>query len=404
MAKNVLTACDAYIQSRDIDQFQSTLSLLPLDSVPQKTFDDLFVRFIFGAYEAGAVEIASYITDTWMLNHAKMNDSIPFDTYCFFLNLGDEVLQWLMLVVYIDYTSSMYHLNNLLKYDPSYSTLQAAYRVIEIYGNSISLENAKALEERARDLQNGLMEEFFQQLKSQLLPFAPKPKWVNSTLEILPTEEEILEKADQLAEKAANSDVVIMSVEDATELMTEGLSRQGISTQEMEYATEFIETMYRSLTSSQKINLLADSQHTKNKYFMSNDRELFRFFGPTNMLVGVDLISQNHECCKYGGCRMLICRCTVQADDDPDGDLQEYDDEIDWFTGSCQQCGTPIQHKWYAVRLPLKAGSWNGCYCSFKCVEMEVSDPLEAELLKINKANINEIGIQNRVSDDETRD
>ena len=65
-----------------------------------------------------------------------------------------------------------------------------------------------------------------------------------------------------------------------------------------------------------------------------------------------------------------------------------------------------IKHRHYAVRQPRPHGGWEGCFCSFKCVDEYVSeveadeskpDILTHELISLFEKKINENGIQDRI-------
>lgn len=56
-------------------------------------------------------------------------------------------------------------------------------------------------------------------------------------------------------------------------------------------------------------------------------------------------------------------------------DEDQYDlGEVDWFTGSCFRCKQKIEKRWYAVRLPLPAGGWDRCFCSWEHVRIFVKE------------------------------
>lgn len=49
-------------------------------------------------------------------------------------------------------------------------------------------------------------------------------------------------------------------------------------------------------------------------------------------------------------------------------------DGHDWFEGYCFHCFYRIEHVSYALRIPHLEGSWQGCYCSFQCVENAIKE------------------------------
>lgn len=91
----------------------------------------------------------------------------------------------------------------------------------------------------------------------------------------------------------------------------------------------------------------------------SEDPELFRVWGPSNLLLG------------------------AQPDDVVDGtaDLRMFtddrftpEDQGTWFTGSCDYCWLRIASPRYAVRKPIEAGGWRGQYCSWDCARQDCQD------------------------------
>ena len=83
-AQNVLVKAIQYISSNDLENFQSIISLFPLDTLNQEAFDSLFVKFITAAHLANAVSIAQYILALYSASHDVMTNAIPYDTYIFF--------------------------------------------------------------------------------------------------------------------------------------------------------------------------------------------------------------------------------------------------------------------------------------------------------------------------------
>lgn len=100
-----------------------------------------------------------------------------------------------------------------------------------------------------------------------------------------------------------------------------------------------------------------------------DDSSIFRKYGPVNSCYQGKLIAEDHECVKYGGCRMLLCK------EYGDFDLTAEETYLsDWFTGKCDQCEKKIKFRNYCVRLPLYNGGWKGCYCSFPCMQKEITN------------------------------
>lgn len=72
------------------------------------------------------------------------------------------------------------------------------------------------------------------------------------------------------------------------------------------------------------------------------------------------------------GCRMQLCQCMHEPEYD---EVRESADEEDtWFHGKCDHCGQTIRQLEAALRIPLENGCWDGCYCSFSCLEATTND------------------------------
>lgn len=397
-AQKVIQYIEAFILRNDFESVKEYIELLPLISVSQETFDQLFIRFVRACYQnqAYSAPIVDYIITYW--GDVKNDDHLPYDTYIFGLNDLEEILlRWIATEVIADTSSAAYHLTNLVNYDPSDKTLETCGRVVEVYGlNTLTPATLDTLIEYAEAKDNGLLQEYFTSLKGKVAPPLPPPSWLVFK-DIKKTEQQFMEEADAIALEMRQENLDVLPVEEATEFLMVNMVQRGISTEEFESAREYISTMYAGLTNAQKINLLATSNSIKNGKALSNDTRLFNIHGPTNVLAGSDL-THDHECCKYGGDRMLLCRCFERnRNTDQDEYNADYSDDIDWFHGQCDECGNAIKHRWYAVRLPLIHGGWSGTYCSWACVEKQSEDALHDNLIKIIKNNVLSIGIADRL-------
>lgn len=399
-AQAVIKGIERSITQRDLEQVQAAIGILPLAELPQKTFDGLFVRFIGIAYQFQCTDIALYLLDTW--EKVNDDDEMPYETYLFYLvDLDGPILQWIMTLIG-ETTSGELHLDNLIHFDPSDITVRAAQRVVDTYGLAVfQPDRVQQLIEMARQETNGLMERFFTDLKAKVMEPLSKPDWVRNVndMDSLPTESDLLDEADEISDKLKSTKVHILPVEDAVELLTAGLPREGLTREEMEYSVDVIRSFYNGLTNAQKIALLANGEHAKDLYYLSQDKKMFSYLGPTNIIYDTDL-NADHVCCKYGGDRMLLCRCFERYGyDEENQDVPDESDDLDWFIGYCQQCGNKIKYRWYALRLPLVHGGWNGCYCSFSCLEQQSDNAIMDQLISLMKANINIIGIQDRLEE-----
>ena len=91
----------------------------------------------------------------------------------------------------------------------------------------------------------------------------------------------------------------------------------------------------------------------------SKDPELFRVWGPSNLLLGAnpdDVLDGTADLRMFTDDRFTV------------------EDDESWFTGSCDRCWLRIKSPRYAVRKPIEAGGWRGQYCSWDCVRLDCAD------------------------------
>lgn len=129
-----------------------------------------------------------------------------------------------------------------------------------------------------------------------------------------------------------------------------------------------------------------------------DDIALFQEFGPVNTLYESNH-PYNHECYKYGGCRMFLC-CEFKDLDDQGDEIdimtREEDYRKGWFRNSCDECSRTITKKHHAIRLPLSKGGWRGCFCSFECLGDNCQDQLQLLVIGIMKGQLQTFGIRDR--------
>jgi hypothetical protein len=159
---------------------------------------------------------------------------------------------------------------------------------------------------------------------------------------------------------------------------------------------------------------------------------VFRILGPVNTNPTATL-DENHPCDRYGGCRMLVCeQYEVRPYDSIESQVEIYDIMTDydytynpsaaptktlqdkglklkytgkWFTGSCYFCFSKIKKLEYAAREPLPNGGWRRCYCSWRCVKLQLLSEPESKTrdiqyyLTVNYARqCKNIGIYERIN------
>lgn len=214
---------------------------------------------------------------------------------------------------------------------------------------------------------------------------------------------------DWLVEKENDLDISypdnIPPVEDSVNMILDDLRRLGIGFTEIDdddlinndnnIVKNNLITQYSISTSKERILMLSNIVEIP----PFDDSPIFNEYGPVNSSYSCSLvIDENHECSKYGGCRMLLCN------EYPEVDI--FGEQIDltakniiatdWFKNKCNQCDKKIRNKNHALRLPLFCGGWQGCYCSFQCLEKKVNDPITALAVGRIKTQLYEIGINDK--------
>ena len=95
--------------------------------------------------------------------------------------------------------------------------------------------------------------------------------------------------------------------------------------------------------------------------------------------------------CSYspdGVCRMLVCQCCENDDDNNENDTWS------WFNGKCNFCECEIPNKKIALRIPLEGGGWYGCFCSISCIQDSyISDDSEIQKIFLIQSLISNLQI-----------
>lgn len=143
---------------------------------------------------------------------------------------------------------------------------------------------------------------------------------------------------------------------------------EGIESDDPEKMKQDLATMYSFASDEEKIKLIEPLVPN----YEATDIEVFRVLGPLNTHEELD--SEDYICGRFGGCRMLTCRCFIDCDEGDDANL------IPWFKGKCDKCCIKIRRKEFAFRLPLKDGGWEGCFCSSECCIDSLTEYIESLL------------------------
>jgi hypothetical protein len=363
-------------------------NIIYLSVLDKDLFDKSIFKLIYKCYNDDNVDDAIKIIN--FCENARINiDPLPTITG-FFLNpfFNVELLKWVTSLFPKEPTGYYLDIINSRNDDDA---LKIAKLLLIIFPN-VNEEDWVQLAELTEnfedeEFENIQLREF---LLSQSNNYAIFPDWVK--------EEESL-----LVEK---SYPLLPKVEEAVDMILDDFRKFNIGFTEIdddiidnkntaETVRENLITQYSISTSTEKIMMLSNIIEIP----PFDDSPIFKEYGPVNCSYSCSLvIDENHECLKYGGCRMLLCNEYPKVDIFGEQiDLTAKNIiTLDWFTHKCNQCNKKIRRKNHALRLPLYYGGWQGCYCSFQCLEKNVNDVIIALSVGRIKTQLYNIGINDK--------
>ena len=394
---NVIGIAVESIKNDNLTELDNALRIMPIEKLKDPA-ENLFVTFLSLCAGYNRPQALSMILDRWKVVYPD-NDKLQILSRLFLIvTLNNSALSYIVLshpgYTYVEL------MDDLINFDSSQEVRVACARADEIFGKQPHT-TYKIIKNNAEQIGNYVVEEYMVDKIAETAPYAPVPEYIKNYLadyypeykDRLPTQSEL----DELAETQSQMQEIVElpSDDEAVELLTEGLSRYGISINEVDAAKEIIREEIKD--EMKKRELLMPILKTQNEQKLDADRVLYWVYGPSNPLVGQDL-TIDAPSYKFGGARMHLC------------DLFDYDEEYDyvsdWFTGSCKQCLLQIREKWHAVRKPRAFGGWEYCYCSWKCVKddfyerenfEEEADLLTERIIEAFEKKTTEVGIQDRI-------
>lgn len=381
------------IQQGDTKRLGVLLKRLPLTKISSDEADAFLVQLLSLAYKYTQGESAKLILATWDEVHADdENWTLPAMTRLFLLiNFSDDMLTWI-INLYEDVTF-MEVAQDLLKYDANDTTRVALGRAVDLY-TIPERDDAyilfSQLYKEAKDAESIPAIELFAAYMEDTAPFAEIPEWVHN---YLPAGAELPQEDELKVPEQPKPTFQLPDIETMVNQLTEGLEDYGLAASDIEDQKRVLQGQLATTTNEEKRILLEPILEAKNRENLADDLPIYRILGPANAMADINLAEEG-ECCRYGGCRMFTC---VHFEGDPD--LPDEDqEELDWFTGVCEECHLKIRVSAHAVRLPLVHGGWKGCYCSWKCVRQSLTQPdiaLNAIIDRLERQLIR-IGIQDR--------
>ena len=378
-----------------------------LSDLDKEEFDINIFKLIYTCYINNNIESAVKIID--FCEVARINiDPLPTITG-FFLNdfFNIDLLKWTTSL--FSKESTGYYLD-IINFRNDEEAVTIAEKLLVIFPN-ITEEEWTQLSELTEDFEDEEYEnfEFRNFLLSQTNNFATLPNWIieDNYLVLLSNKNTV--EGDYpllLSDKRSveGNYPLLPNVEDAVEMILEDFRKLNIGFAEINddddddeennknIVKENLTVQYAISTSQEKIDMLSNIINIPS----FDDSYIFKEYGPVNSSYSCSLvIEKNHECLKYGGCRMLLCN------EYPEKDI--FGEQIDltaktvivtdWFKNKCNECGKKIRQKNHALRLPLYYGGWQGCYCSFECLEKKVDNTITALAVGRMKSQMYSIGI-----------
>jgi len=400
----VIELINQAIENEQNDKVAKYLALLPLgENIAVDKINRLMVDFLNTAYESSNLGAALAITEVWAAANV-MEERFSTVAYIFTLDgLSDGFFKFFVqLFPSIKYTDLV---AEFVTQDGSPRILRACQRAdfafgqqeLGVYDVLMGLINQQKLEEGES---NGAVKQFIIEHMKDLKAASAVPEWVKDfrPLSALEKENTPLPFDDQL-DKPIVGDITfaLPPVSKAVDMLTNGLKLEGLGREKMQEVKAAVQQEYSMATIPEKIDMLKKVFTIKANYDLEADTQLFRVMGPANPLVGTDF-TEGNECAKHGGCRMLVCLEFENYDPDVGVINEEGVEGLEWFTGNCDECLNKIAAKHHAVRRPMMQGGWWGCYCSWKCVIENISEPmpLVREMIRKIEKQLKDIGIQDR--------
>ena len=365
------------IVSEQLESIEDNLNLLPIEDIPKQQCNSLLEIFLSQAMRSKKHNSCKRIIATFNILRCK-TDIVPTLVDIFTMNLQKDLVSF--VIESHPNKSPVEYLVDLVNLDDDKLAITLANNICD-YFEDISEEDWKLLLHLTEDVDNVKYHNpLFRCFIQSKIVKDTLPSWIKRFPVI------------GLNDKSFLYPSYIPSVKEAVDLLVEDFLRLGLNSNSHEELKNFMIAQYAVATSSERILLLSSIK----KLPSFDDSNIFKEFGPVNSILttNTNLIEPEHQCSKYGGCRMLLC-CEFEENDTYNSG--SFDDEQpDWFKGSCDICSKTIKNRYLSLRLPLCNGGWINCYCSFDCMKCDVDDPVTATMVGRIKQQLNDIGIRDR--------
>lgn len=361
-AADIVSGILEHVKQGNVSKIHQLLTQLPLISLSREHSDMLLACFLKQAAQVKGIESVREIITVFDVTRARV-DPLPALTNLFLNSYLERDTLAFILDCYPHKTELDYYVD-LINMGDDQAAVRAAALLATFFTN-ISHEDWDRLYHLTdnvenEEYENQLLRTYFQTKLAESGECVPRPPWIKDNIK----EEELQPVPKDIVPVKDAADFLVSEHKFINELNVFLSEKRGIDLREL------LITQYAIATIPEKIKMVEKMKNIP----VFDDTNIFHEFGPVNTIYTDDpsTIDTDDICGKYGGCRMLTCtefECINEYGDDVDIMCDEPF-IADWFRGSCDVCLRKIAKRHYAVREPLLYGGWQGCYCSFKCIDV----------------------------------
>ena len=374
---------DQAIIDDDIDTLKENLPRLPFEKLNQQNLDLLLARFINLTISE---EVVKQIFKTWYDYLEVERGQLDHLTRLFTdITVAEDKLA--LVAKTFDDKPMVYYFQHLIDYDSLPMTIIAAKNLERVFTSVVGeweyLFDRAVENELQKGYTNRLIKDFIENKLTEFRSYPKKPKYIVNHYAQIPS-------------------IKTLRIDNTLDYETSlTLALKDITDDEVEKVLGDDTYDYLNANDKEKIKLLRPHMLNYYQFNMTFDEDMFRAFGPVNSQLSdfkdhLNKEDKNHVCRKYGGHRMLLCK-EFEPLYIEDEEVDNNEQLADWFTGRCDRCFNPIEHRHYALRQPIYNGGWIGTYCSFKCLKIDVPKvSIVYELITIFEEQVKRIGIQDR--------
>jgi hypothetical protein len=423
------------ISYRHHDQLRRYLKMIPLVTMNPAASDEWLKLFLEQAYSEDNGIAMTMIINVW--SDANIAEELqPILISLFRMNFFEPEFYTYLIKLYpnLTFTAAMVWLNN---FNREVETKAAAYKIADTFGlqtrdTYVEIQDTIVSQKDLNPVNPVIITFIDELIREANDEVAPKPDWIepppfpSADGNPLPTQRELDAWARNYVRDMGFSHDNLLNLDPAgfarymLELYNETRTSED-SDQRRRYVfvdeigSEPAPTGGRTVEKMVERIEGPDFEDTKAKAVpkikavkeskLIYDPRLFGIFGPSFLILGDELIDSDSPdpCLRYGGCRMFVCWHFENIDDDdeekiPDIVTEARYEDLEWFRGKCQVCGLIISQKHYALRMPMKEGGWDGCYCSFRCLQFDTFGPKDPRrrFIESMEGIIRGIGIYDR--------